>query len=183
MQFTGIGSHGEAVWRCQCDCGQTSDVKGSNLTNGGTTSCGCKQAENASVIGKANLIQRSKLRTLPYGRAAAWQLFKSTATHANERKLTFLLTFEQFLEVTSRDCDYCGAAPSNEYGKSRRGNGSYVYSGLDRIDNTLGYLPGNVAPCCWRCNTAKSNMPLAEFRSWISRIYVRQVAPLAEQAS
>lgn len=33
--------HGEATWLCQCDCGNTSIVRGSYLRGGNTQSCGC----------------------------------------------------------------------------------------------------------------------------------------------
>lgn len=29
------------VWRCRCDCGAISDVRGGNLVSGNTVSCGC----------------------------------------------------------------------------------------------------------------------------------------------
>lgn len=31
----------DAVWLCRCDCGQEKVVRGSNLRNGSTKSCGC----------------------------------------------------------------------------------------------------------------------------------------------
>lgn len=33
---------GVAVWECQCDCGNTTFVRGSNLKNGAVKSCGCR---------------------------------------------------------------------------------------------------------------------------------------------
>jgi len=35
---------------------------------------------------------------------------------------------------------------------------------LDRIDNTLGYVPGNVRVISWRANRVKSNATLADLR-------------------
>lgn len=32
---------GQAKWECQCDCGKTTIVRGQDLRNGHTTSCGC----------------------------------------------------------------------------------------------------------------------------------------------
>lgn len=37
----------KTIWICYCDCGNISFVATSNLTNGHTTSCGCKIKENA----------------------------------------------------------------------------------------------------------------------------------------
>ena len=47
--------------------------------------------------------------------------------------------------LISNSCHYCGG-PLNEHG-----------SGLDRMDNSKGYIRGNVVPCCKDCNTLKSN--------------------------
>lgn len=33
-------------------------------------------------------------------------------------------------------------------------------NGIDRVNNTLGYIQGNCAPCCKRCNVLKNDMSL-----------------------
>jgi hypothetical protein len=38
----------------------------------------------------------------------------------------------------------------------RHGNKNLAYR-LDRKDNSLGYIPGNVVGCCTRCNYAKGD--------------------------
>ena len=40
----------EAVWYCACDCGNSTQVRGSNLREGSTRSCGCLQKETASKL-------------------------------------------------------------------------------------------------------------------------------------
>jgi hypothetical protein len=45
--------------------------------------------------------------------------------------------------------------------------------GLDRVDSSSGYLKFNIVPCCWRCNAAKNNMSLEEFKEHITKIYTR----------
>jgi hypothetical protein len=55
------------------------------------------------------------------------------------------------------------------------GNGSFTYSGIDRIDSSIGYIEGNVVSCCSKCNTAKSDMPFDEFRVWAIRLYEKLV--------
>lgn len=48
--------HGQQKrWICLCDCGNTTTVKGSNLRNGHTKSCGCLAAELSSQRAKNNI--------------------------------------------------------------------------------------------------------------------------------
>ena len=41
-------------WICQCDCGNTCSVAGSNLKNGHSKSCGCLNSEKVTARNKAN---------------------------------------------------------------------------------------------------------------------------------
>ena len=45
----------EAYWLCQCDCGNQIVVRGVNLRNGNTKSCGCLQKEKTSQLRKKQL--------------------------------------------------------------------------------------------------------------------------------
>jgi hypothetical protein len=54
--------------------------------------------------------------------------------------------------------------------RTKEFNGVYVYSGLDRVDNTVGYTLDNVVPACKACNHAKVDMSYAEFTAWIARL-------------
>jgi hypothetical protein len=52
-------------------------------------------------------------------------------------------------------------------------NGAFIYSGIDRIDPTHGYISDNVVPCCRTCNVAKLKMTRDEFLAWAWRIASR----------
>lgn len=54
-----IEKHGAKTWLCQCECGGTILVKGTNLRNGGTTSCGCLKSHGEEKI--AELLQNMNL--------------------------------------------------------------------------------------------------------------------------
>ncbi len=48
-----IGKSGkEVLWLCKCECGNTTRVKLSNLTNNNTKSCGCWRIEARYKRGK-----------------------------------------------------------------------------------------------------------------------------------
>jgi len=148
------------VWLCQCDCGNTIGVPSGRLISGNTKSCGCL-----------------KMSTYPRGFSDLFQRYKQTA---KRRSLEFSLTKDQFFTLTTQDCVYCGAKPENVHiyrdKKDRNGGpkieyGRFIYSGIDRIDNSKGYIPGNCAPCCIQCNKAKNAHTLEDFTAWIERVY------------
>ncbi len=43
LYFLKRDDHGNAIWLCRCKCGRTLSVRGSSLTSGNTSSCGCQQ--------------------------------------------------------------------------------------------------------------------------------------------
>jgi len=55
-------------------------------------------------------------------------------------------------------CAYCGDL--QEHG-----------NGLDRIDSTKQYTKENTVSCCKRCNHAKNDMSVSEFKNHINKIY------------
>ena len=74
---------------------------------------------------------------------------------AASRGIQFELTEEEFFALTSSDCFYCGEKPSRTNKASDR-YGHYVYNGVDRVDNSVGYATANCVPCCANCNYKKS---------------------------
>lgn len=173
--------HTEARWLCRCDCGIEQIVRGSNLQSGGSKSCGCLSREKAVVVSRMNFAERWALNTLPTGRSNAYGIYRAYIAGAKKRKLLFELRFDDFLKMTASDCTYCGAHPSRVSTRARS-NGPWVYNGIDRVDNQLGYVQGNMVPCCYRCNTCKKNHTLTEFFAWIRRIHSR-IEGRADRAS
>ena len=43
-------STNNAFWKCKCECGNEKIIRGSNLTSGQTTSCGCYVKENSKKV-------------------------------------------------------------------------------------------------------------------------------------
>ena len=105
-----------------------------------------------------------------FGQSSFNQLYFQYRKAANKRILFFGLTKRAFRKLTSSDCHYCGAKPTRPYRPRQSKNGWYLYNGIDRVDNRLGYIPSNCVPCCILCNKFKSTLTKEEFLQHVERI-------------
>lgn len=160
----------KAQWLCRCDCGGEAIVTTGGLRNGRTRSCGCLKSET----GRMTVASAHAAVRLPPGRAALKHVYTQIRWNApNVRNLEFTITFEEFLEISARNCIYCDAPPGN-WARVYRDNKTRVfYSGIDRADNSKGYIAGNCVPCCHPCNMAKHKHTLQQFADWINRVQRR----------
>lgn len=156
------GGRLRAMWLCRCDCGNETVVFGGNLRDGSSTSCSCYQKETARPFGDR--------RRLPYGEAAFNHYYSWTKYYAKERKLEWRLTKQEVRKLSKQNCFYCGTPPQ-QISKSESNNGDYVYNGMDRVDNDVGYTPENVVSCCKQCNMAKRSRSVEEFKNWAIALY------------
>jgi hypothetical protein len=149
--------HGKAsTWLCRCDCGREIVTLGQSLRSGNTRSCGCYKRDRTI-----------EARSLPSGRCARNHAVLQMKRNANARNLSWSLTEQETDTLLAGDCSYCGREPSNV---RRKKSGNFVYSGIDRVNSSWGYEPGNVVSCCLPCNIAKHDMSLGEFRAWVLRV-------------
>jgi hypothetical protein len=65
---------------------------------------------------------------------------------SEKNKLEFIITKENFIEITDKPCYICG-----------KQNNQYHKNGIDRFDSKKGYLLDNCRPCCGECNYMKNN--------------------------
>lgn len=87
--------------------------------------------------------------------------FKNYKAEAKSRGIAWELSFEDFLAFWQKPCFYCGEAIPT--------------IGLDRLDNSMGYLLDNVVACCTKCNSGKLNGSAAEFVARCKRVAARFV--------
>ncbi len=131
---------GDKRYRCRCSCGgwNPAVVRG-NLRSGHTSSCGCKKKK-----GKHHLTDQSG--SSHYTR---WQSMKQRTTNPNNPQFDDYggrgievceEWFKDFVEFKRYLDNELGQMPSEDHQ-------------LDRIDNDLGYRPGNV-----KWSTRKENM-------------------------
>src|SRR5579859_3794845 len=131
---------GPRKWKVRCDCGNEKVIRGGNLLHN-TKSCGCWKKESRS---------HRDTTGVPFGRASRNFKLIEYKFGARSRKLVWALMEEQFDALTSSDCRYCGASPAQRV-KSKYRKGDFIYNGIDRVDNSRGYEPDNVVPCCKIC--------------------------------
>ncbi len=66
--------------------------------------------------------------------------YKTYAKSANTRNIKFLLSEQDFTEIVANPCYFCGLEGS---------------TGIDRFNNSVGYIKENCRPCCGHCNLLK----------------------------
>lgn len=137
------------IAKCRCDCGNLHEVIIGNLVSGNVKSCGCLAFE-------------SRFAENP------WQCdYNQYNKHCSKsRKLDFNLTLEEYKILCSDNCFYCGAPPS-----IKMTAGSEKRNGIDRINNSVGYLINNCVTSCFICNKMKLKYSQIEFVNQIIKIY------------
>lgn len=151
------------LWRCECECGGIVDVTTDRLRSGHTKSCGCLSRE---IIGN--------IRRKDDGVASFNALYRKYINGAKRRGYDFDLSKDEFKELTSDNCYYCGSVPlSGNYGYVYR-NGDYIYNGIDRVNNEEGYVLNNCVSCCTVCNKMKHMLTKEYFLNHISKILEHQ---------
>jgi hypothetical protein len=161
LERTGTDTH-HVQWLCKCDCGKTTITNGDSLKAGLTESCGCLHKEIMNEQ-KGRPKKSDEVVTLT-------GLYAQYKSGAKKRNLSFALTKSGFKQIVLQDCFYCGCKPEKRtrkyYGLPR----NFEYNGIDRLDNSKGYVPGNCVPCCKICNFMKKRLSLTEFLEKINRI-------------
>jgi len=122
----------DRYWLCQCECGKTKKVRQSHLVNENIKSCGCEQFQVGSK------------HPCWSGCGEFSGSFFSIIKHgAKTRNLKFSITKEYIWDLflkQNRKCALTGLELKFQSRNDKR-DGT---SSLDRIDNTKGYVEGNI---------------------------------------
>ncbi len=120
--------------------------------------------ETNSIYVKKNPFENNK-------RAKKWKRdnplkhkFREYKNSAKRRGILFPLIIEIFENIIKEPCHYCGKHYSN---------------GIDRRDNSQGYLLKNCLPCCEYCNRAKFTRTYEEYMLWIKNLVHYQSTNIA----
>jgi hypothetical protein len=163
---------GNIMWECLCECGNTHTFRGATLRHGDVNSCGCSHFEDPGI-------------------ASYRRMYDSYKQGAKKRNLEFLLIFEEFATIISKNCKYCGSVPV-KYNRYIKKNTNYQFkgqrkvsessvnrswiciNGIDRANNDLGYTSENCVSCCSYCNYMKLDKSEESFLAHAERIVNHQ---------
>lgn len=134
----GKNKHGRHAWMCVCDCGREIAVSSNSLRAGNATSCGCYKLE---IISKQSL-SHGMSRTPEY---IAWCAMKSRCGNPHNQdyehyKAKGITVYEEWDVSFESFISHIGKMPSQRMT-------------VDRIDNAVGYFPGNVR---WATRTTQN---------------------------
>lgn len=150
-----------AVYKYICDCGNKGEANLHYLSK--RICCGkCGNEKRKGLPIKKTIEQKDTM----------YKLLSKYKLDAKNRGLLWQLSKDQFRSLTSSNCHYCGTIPLN-IKKTHLANyqlNEYIWNGIDRVDNNIGYVESNCVPCCTICNLAKRNLSIEVFNAWINNL-------------
>jgi len=141
---------GASTWRCRCECGTEKPITGWRLQH--TSMCSrCSKA-------------------LPDFEAAFRGVFDTYRGNAQRANREFTLTADDAKALFGQNCHYCGRSPQTTRKAKRYHLSGFTYNGIDRVDNSKGYIVSNCVSCCSICNRMKFNLSASDFLAYICAI-------------
>lgn len=159
-------------WKCQCDCGNITEVSLYHLINNNTKSCGC--------------LHKRKGKDSPFFKGCGelpLDVFSVSRRNAigggkfNRKPKEFAITIEQAWEQflkQNRRCALTGLELSFGEGpqiKQKYSKTSTRTASLDRIDSTKGYIVGNIQWIHKDINIMKNDLDTKTFLYYCSLIH------------
>ncbi|AGE54739.1 hypothetical protein PBCVKS1B_638L [Paramecium bursaria Chlorella virus KS1B] len=113
-----------------------------------------KRKQTYYVDNSEKMKKKDRLRN-----ATVHRKFAYYENNARKRSIPFDITEEFVGVLTDQDCFYCGDKTSTA-----------VRNGIDRLDNTIGYLEENCRSCCGVCNNMKRCLDALTFVERCSQV-------------
>lgn len=129
-------------WKVECDCGTIKDVAGNSLRHGRVVACGCKQPN----------ITHGASRT------RAYKIWAGTRSRAKASGVEHTIDYTDIVLVDV--CPVLGI-PLN-YSNSKLLDDS---PSLDRVDNSKGYVKGNVRVISFKANRIKCDASVQDIEA------------------
>ena len=159
-----IGPH--PVWVCKCDCGEIKNVSTVNLRPAdskykGARSCGCATFPEKQKRKWTRLTIRLPGGQVTHGNTRDPRMVMYWSSKARAKRTGLIHTIEPAdIPSIPSHCALLGIELSNEPEAYREATPS-----LDRIDNTIGYVKGNLQIISSRANRLKNNASFSEIET------------------
>jgi len=127
IEMAGHNKHRQRLWRCVCDCGETTEVLGFLLRQEQTQSCGCLQREAIGNVNKKHGKSKSQI----------WSIHRSMMDRC------YLRTSSAFKNYGGRGIAVCKRWHDFENFYADMGDKPKGMT-LERVDNDGSYTPDNV---------------------------------------
>lgn len=152
-------------WMANCECGRTvGPLIPAHIVHGHVKSCGKCQRENYWADKRLTGVENpSKL------------VYRNYRYKAHKRGFEFNVTYEEFMSLVQAPCIYCGGTKTSYFNPVTKHDEKFLYTGIDRINSSIGYITENIQPCCKICNRAKSDMDEQMFLKWIEKVFIKSV--------
>lgn len=151
-KIVGRDEYSHNLVECICDCGNNIVVVCHSLTSGNTTSCGCE----ARKRGKEHPHYR--------GHEDIQQSYwTSIANGANKRNLEMSISIDYAWDLYLSQGKKCAITGIPIYFPRTRKTANKSTASLDRIDNTKGYIEGNVQWVHKKINQIKMDLTIEDF--------------------
>lgn len=146
LEDTGKRQRNGVVWKCLCDCGAVVEVSGKNLNRNCTYSCGCYQRYSEAY----------RVRTHGKTNTPEYRMLSGAKSRAKRKGIEFAIELDDI--VIPASCPVLGIPLKI----STSGSADENSPSLDRLDNTKGYVKGNVAVISYRANRIKVDATVEE---------------------
>lgn len=129
VELIGKAANGKYQWKCKCDCGNYTIVKGNSLTTDHTKSCGCLEKETKREVNTIHGLRRHPLYKV-------WLNMKDRYYNPNN---------SHFKYYGGKGITVCNEWKDNFklFYDWMINNGYEKGMSIDRIDNSLEYSPDN----------------------------------------
>lgn len=153
LSDTGRRKSRKVIWLCQCECGKQTEVLSGYLISGDTKSCGCL------MIGQAH--NRTGYKEL------GGTLWYHIISNAKRRGIPVEITSEEAYNLYIQQDKMC-AMTGVELNMvlNYRDESNKNTASLDRIDNSKGYIPGNLQWVHKIVNIMRNKLSIDEFIEW-----------------
>jgi hypothetical protein len=160
IEFYDLTKSRHALWKCQCECGNSTTAESRYLKDGSRTSCGCNNRQR----GKRN-------RRWKGYEDISLSYFNKIKSDSVKRGLTFDVTIEFLWELFLKQNKKCALSGEDiTFGSGTKGVNDRTTS-LDRIDSSFGYTENNVQWVTKNVNTMKWDLSQERFFELVKKIY------------